>query len=186
MAYLGSVWVDQMPKFIIVLDKLDTSVPEYICMSLKPMIWHVVCVAALGPALHGQSVIGRRTSCNLLHFINHANSYNPSQNFLWRIWKCRHIFWVVKKLQLLEEAIPLNIHWVHCLRSPGTPTCNPMYLHWPKLKNSQWGFYQNFELHFKFIFFPFNFSMPKRIGFWKINHKSKTYWLLWFIEEKKM
>ena len=29
--------------------------------------------------------------CNLLHFSNHANSYNPSQNFWWRIWKCRHI-----------------------------------------------------------------------------------------------
>ena len=40
---------------------------------------------------------------------------------------------------------------------------------------------QNFELHFKFIlFFPFNFSMPKRIGFWKIDCKSKLYWLLRF------
>ena len=65
---------------------LDTSVPEYICMSLKRMKWHVVCVAAPRPALHGQSIIGRRTSCNLLQLGNFANSYILSQKSLWRIW----------------------------------------------------------------------------------------------------
>ena len=44
-----------MSKFIIVLYKLDTSVPVYICISFKPMIDMLCCVAALGPALHGQS-----------------------------------------------------------------------------------------------------------------------------------
>ena len=35
-----------------------------------------------------------------------------------------------------------------------------------------------------FPFFLLTFQCPKRIGFWKINHKSKMYWLLWFIGEK--
>ena len=75
---------------------LDTFVPEYICMSLKRMKWHVVCVASARPALHGQSII-RKT---------YVNSYIFSQKSSWR--KCRHIFWVVwKGLNSLKEAIPL-------------------------------------------------------------------------------
>ena len=126
--------------------------------------------------------------CNLLHFSNHANSYNPSQNFLWQIWKCRHIFWVVKKLQLLEEAIPLNIHWVHCLRYLGPPyaiQCIYIGQNWKTL-NGVFIKILNCILNSFFLFFPFKFSMPKRIGFWKINHKSKTYWLLRFIGGKNV
>ena len=100
-----------MSKFIIVLYKLDTSVPVYICISFKPMIDMLCCVAALGPALHGQSLKEDVRHCNLLHCSNHANSYNPSQNLLMTNMKMSSYFGLWKKLQLLEEAIPI-VCWV--------------------------------------------------------------------------
>ena len=116
----------------------DTSVSEYICMFLKRMIWHVVCVAALRPALHGQSVEGRRMSCNLLHCSNHANSFNLSQNILMTNMKCRHIFWVWKSFNSYRRLF--HLHSMGFLfKVSGTPECHPMCLHWSKLKKLSMG-----------------------------------------------
>ena len=41
---------------------------------------------------------------------------------------------------------------------------NPMYGHWLKNENPQWGFYQNFKLHSKLPFFP-KFQSPNWIGY---------------------
>ena len=101
---LGPSWSNAKISLLSLIISV-TSVPEYICMSLKRMKWHVVCVASARPALHGQSII-RKT---------YVNSYILSQKSLWR--KCRHIFWVIwKSFNSLKEAIPLKIQWVSCLR----------------------------------------------------------------------
>ena len=103
---LGPSWSNAKISLLSLIISV-TSVPEYICMSLKRMKWHVVCVASARPALHGQSII-RKT---------YVNSYILSQKSSWRKWKCRHIFWVIwKSFNSLKEAISLNIQWVSCLR----------------------------------------------------------------------
>jgi len=73
----------------------------------------------------------------------------------------------MKKLQLFKGGY-FTLHSMGSLfKVTGTPRRNPMYLHWPKLKNSQWDF-TKFGTAFKFIFFlPFNFFNAKTDWFLK-------------------
>ena len=96
-------------------------------MFLKLMILHVGCVEVLRPALHGQLFKGRRTSCKLLQCSNIANSFNLSQNIPnGNYEKCRHVFWLVKKLQTPGGGYSTVYSMGFLFKVSVTPECNPM------------------------------------------------------------
>ena len=107
LAYLGSVRVDQMPKFHYCpwLYQLPLYLNIFACLSNW---WNdMLCVLRLQDQHYTDNQF-RKT---------YVNSYILSQKSSWRKWKCRHIFWVIwKSFNSLKEAISFDIQWVSCLR----------------------------------------------------------------------
>ena len=82
------------------------------------------------------------------------------------------IFWGVKKAVSPQgqEAVHIFLKGSLFKISEIPKMQNPMYLHWQKIENPQWGFFQNFKLHLNIFCFVFS-QGPKWIGYFCLKNQ---------------